>query len=55
MLKSNFWKKYFGVYDVLNLLIPYQELLETICKELDIREGEKAFEVNQGDASGLFI
>ena len=23
--------------------------------ELDIREGEKAFEVNQGDASGLFI
>ena len=44
MLDSKFWKRYFKVYDVLNLLIPYQELLETICDELDIKPGEKILE-----------
>ena len=44
MLDSKFWKRYFKVYDVLNLLIPYQELLNTICDELDIKPGEKILE-----------
>jgi ubiquinone/menaquinone biosynthesis C-methylase UbiE len=48
MLDSKFWKKYFEVYDVLNLLIPYQELLETICDELDIKPGEKILEAGCG-------
>jgi ubiquinone/menaquinone biosynthesis C-methylase UbiE len=48
MLDSRFWKKYFEVYDVLNLLIPYQELLETICDELDIKPGEKILEAGCG-------
>jgi len=39
MLDSKFWRNYFKVYDVLNLLIPYQELLETICEKLDIKLG----------------
>ena len=39
---------YFKVYDVLNLLIPYQELLETICDELEIKPGEKILEVGCG-------
>jgi len=48
MLDSRFWKNYFEVYDVLNLLIPYQELLETICDELDIKPGERILEAGCG-------
>ncbi len=51
MLESNFWKKYFGVYDVLNLLIPYRDLLETICEELDVKEGEKILEAGCGSGN----
>ena len=48
MLDSNFWENYFKVYDVLNLLIPYQELLEKICNELNIIPGEKILEAGCG-------
>jgi ubiquinone/menaquinone biosynthesis C-methylase UbiE len=48
MLNSKFWARYFKVYDVLSLLIPYQELLETICDELDIKPGEKILEAGCG-------
>lgn len=48
MLNSSFWERYFRVYDVLNLLIPYQELLKTICDELDIKPGEKILEAGCG-------
>lgn len=48
MLDSNFWKNYFEVYDVLNLLIPYRELLEAICQELKIKPGEKVLEAGCG-------
>ena len=48
MLDSNFWKRYFKVYDVLNLLIPYQELLNTICDELEIRPEERILEAGCG-------
>lgn len=48
MLNSRFWKNYFKVYDVLNLLIPYQELLETICNELEIKSGERILEAGCG-------
>lgn len=48
MLDESFWKKYLKVYDFLNLLIPYQELLETICDELDIKKGEKILEAGCG-------
>lgn len=48
MLGSKFWKNYFKVYDVLNLLIPYQELIETICDELNIKKGEQILEAGCG-------
>lgn len=48
MLNSKFWARYFKVYDVLNLLIPYQELLETICDELEIKPGERILEAGCG-------
>ncbi|MFA5248922.1 MAG: methyltransferase domain-containing protein [Candidatus Paceibacterota bacterium] len=48
MLDSKFWAKYFKVYDVLNSLITYQELLDAICDELDIKKGEKILEAGCG-------
>ena len=36
MLDEKFWAKYFKVYDVLNLCIPYQELMAELEKELDL-------------------
>jgi ubiquinone/menaquinone biosynthesis C-methylase UbiE len=48
MLPPKFWKKYFEVYDVLNLVIPYQELLGRIVKELNLKGGEKVLEAGSG-------
>lgn len=48
MLDTKFWEKYFEVYDVLNLVIPYQELLKTICDELEIKKGERILEAGTG-------
>ena len=48
MLNQKFWEKYSKVYDALSLLIPYQELLETICKELNIKKGEKILDAGCG-------
>lgn len=35
MLDNNFWHKYFEVYDFLNKLIPYQELVNIFCSQID--------------------
>ncbi len=48
MLDTKFWERYFKVYDVLNLFIPYRELLEAICHELNIKPGEKILEAGCG-------
>lgn len=48
MLKTDFWKKYFEVYDVLTLLIPYQELLDDMCEALEIKPGELVLEAGCG-------
>lgn len=48
MLDQRFWAKYFKVYDTLNLLISYQELLRDVCDELDIKKGEKILEAGCG-------
>lgn len=48
MLDHRFWKEYFKVYDVLNLVIPYQELLGEITKEADIKKGELVFDAGSG-------
>lgn len=36
MLDSQFWAKYFKVYDTLNQLIPYQDLLDLFLKKLEL-------------------
>lgn len=48
MLNGNFWKKYFEVYDILNELIPYKELLQTIVEKLDIKNGEIILDAGAG-------
>jgi ubiquinone/menaquinone biosynthesis C-methylase UbiE len=48
MLDSNFWKNYFKVYDTLNLILPYQNLLDEICDELNIKNGERILEAGCG-------
>lgn len=48
MLNSKFWEKYFKVYDAVNLFIPYQKLLQSICKELEIQKNEKILEAGCG-------
>ena len=48
MLDTRFWKKYFAVYDCLNYLIPYQELLDVLRKKLEIKSGDKILDAGAG-------
>lgn len=47
-LDHRFWANYFKVYDVLNMVIPYQELLDTIVKELDVKRGDLILDAGCG-------
>lgn len=47
-LDHHFWAKYFKVYDVLNMVIPYQELLDTIVKELEVKKGDLVLDAGCG-------
>jgi len=48
MLDSNFWAKYFKVYDILNLVIPYQRLLKEIIKESEIKKDNLVLDAGGG-------
>lgn len=48
MLDTKFWKKYFEVYDVLNDLIPYQELLDSIIEKLEIQPSDLVLDAGSG-------
>ncbi len=48
MLTEQFWKKYFVDYDILNELIPYQDLLKTIDKELCVQPEEMVLDAGAG-------
>lgn len=47
-LDHRFWAKYFKVYDVLNMVIPYQELLDTIVDEAKIKKGDLVLDAGCG-------
>lgn len=47
-LNETFWKKYFEVYDTLNILIPYQELLYGITENLDLKKGMTVLDAGCG-------
>lgn len=48
MLTKNFWGKYFKEYDFLNELIPYRELLNTICSYSNPQPGGCVLDVGSG-------
>jgi ubiquinone/menaquinone biosynthesis C-methylase UbiE len=48
MLSSIFWKKYFSTYDVLNQLIPYNELLDTLVDLLEIKPNDLVLDAGAG-------
>lgn len=48
MLNSKFWKKYFKYYDILNEVIPYQELINDIIQELGLKEGNLVLDAGAG-------
>lgn len=48
MLDKRFWAKYFEVYDTLNELIPYQELMEDIVEALDVKKGDRILDAGSG-------
>ncbi|GIW66734.1 MAG: hypothetical protein KatS3mg095_0632 [Candidatus Parcubacteria bacterium] len=47
-LDEQFWKNYFKVYDVLNYLIPYQELLDELCRILNPQQEEIILDAGVG-------
>ncbi len=47
-LDSQFWKKYFTVYDTLNNLIPYQNLIQTIIKHAQPNPEDKILDAGSG-------
>ena len=48
MLDSNFWKKYFKTYDLLNRAIPYQEVLSDIYQEAKPKKGQVVLDAGSG-------
>lgn len=48
MLNNKFWKKYFSTYDILNLLIPYQDLMEVLLGEINARKDEIILDLGAG-------
>lgn len=48
MLNTKFWKKYFEVYDLLNVLEPYQTLLADIREPLGELKGMKVLDAGAG-------
>lgn len=47
-LTPKFWQRYFKTYDILNRVIPYQELLKVLCEELEMKPGELILEAGSG-------
>jgi ubiquinone/menaquinone biosynthesis C-methylase UbiE len=48
MLGREFWAKYFRVYDVLNTVPTYRELLDSICRELAPQPGTLVLDAGSG-------
>ena len=48
MLGPEFWRSYFVVYDVLNVLPTYTQLLSIVCEELEPMEGDLILDAGSG-------
>ena len=47
-LTASFWDKYFGVYDVLNELLPYRHLIQSLVSALVIKPGDRVLDAGAG-------
>lgn len=47
-LTASFWDKYFGVYDVLNELLPYRHLIQSLVSALAIKPGDRVLDAGAG-------
>ena len=48
MISQEFWARYFKVYDKLNLVPSYEELLVSICQELQPEPGSLVLDIGSG-------
>jgi len=48
MIGPDFWRRYFRVYDVLNLLPSYRQLMSDLCQELGARQGDLVLDAGSG-------
>jgi len=48
MIDTEFWSRYFRVYDVLNLLPTYRQLLSDVCGELGAKQSELLLDAGSG-------
>jgi ubiquinone/menaquinone biosynthesis C-methylase UbiE len=47
-MDQNFWEKYFLTYDLLNEVIPYQELMNDLISVLEVEKGDLIFDAGSG-------
>lgn len=48
MLDTSFWEKYFKVYDFLNLIEPYKNLLEKVIDSIEIKKDDVILDAGSG-------
>lgn len=48
MIGPEFWRRYFRVYDALNSLPTYRQLLSDVCQELGAKQGELVLDAGSG-------
>jgi len=48
MLDTKFWKKYFQVYDLLNVVQPYDSLLSVLCDSVEPKNGKIILDAGAG-------
>ena len=51
LLSKSFWANYFKTYDILNKVIPYRELIEALCTNLEINKGELVLDAGCGTSN----
>jgi len=47
-LSDTFWNEYFRLYDILNKVYPYQDLMKSVMAEMDLRQGKTVLDAGAG-------
>ncbi len=55
-LDNSFWDEYFRLYDVLNIVYPYQDLLKSVMNEMNLKSGITVLDAGTGTGNlGVLI